>query len=162
MKPLLIPAVFLFIVAVLLHTGIFVPSAPLAVYAFSGACIAGLLLSWRFHSSRIFSALLTLFLAGQAVPYFCSGAFPPQSATIAVTAVGILLPLDFVLLSLSQERGFSLSGLASTGVLLFVESVIVLVLCRPAALTSSAHRLVQLCSRRNNSPYSLCAFSPAY
>jgi GGDEF domain-containing protein len=140
MKPLLTPAIFLVVVAVLLQSGIFVPSAPLAVYAFSGACIAGLLLSWRFHSSRIFSALLVVYLAQQAVSRFGSATFPPQSATVALISIGILLPLNFVLLSFSEERGFSLPNLASTGVLLFAESVIVLALCQPAPLTA-AHRI---------------------
>jgi GGDEF domain-containing protein len=140
MKPLLAPAIFLVVVAALLQSGIFVPSAPLALYAFSGGCIAGLLLSWRFHSSRAFSAVLVLYLAGQALPYFFSSAFPPQSGIIAITSVGILLPLNFVLFSFSEERGFSSSNLASTGILLFAESVIVLVLCRPAPFTS-AHRI---------------------
>jgi GGDEF domain-containing protein len=140
MKPLLTPAIFLLAVAALLHSGMFVPSAPLAVYAFSGACIAGLLLSWRFHSSRIFSGLLVLYLAQQAVSHFSSGAFPPQSATIVLTSVGILLPLNFVLLSFSEERGFSWLNLASTAILLFAESVIVFVLCQPAPFTA-AHRI---------------------
>jgi GGDEF domain-containing protein len=137
MKPLLMSAIFLLLVAALLHTGIFLPSAPLAVYAFSGASIAGLLLSWRFHSSRIFSALLVLYLAQQAISYFCSGPFPARSASIALTAVGILLPLNFVLLSFSRERGFSLSGLASTGTVLFIQSVVVLILCQPEPLAAA-------------------------
>ncbi len=43
----------------------------------------------------------------------------------------MLLPLNFVLLSFQQERGFTFSSIAPAGLLLFVESVIVGVLCRP-------------------------------
>jgi diguanylate cyclase (GGDEF)-like protein len=137
MKPLLMPAIFLLVVAVLLHAGWFFPSAALAAYAFFGASIAGLLISWRFHSSRIFSALLVLSLAEQATSYFCSGHPAAQSAAIALTTVGIFLPLDFVLLSLSQETGFTFSNLASTAAFLFVQSVIVLVVCRAGPLTAA-------------------------
>ncbi len=140
MKPLLMPAIFLLLVGALLHTGIFLPSAPLALYAFFGACLAGLLLSWRFHSSRIFSALLVLYLAQQAISYFCAGSFPARSASIALTSVGILVPLNFVLLSFSRERGFCWPSLASTGTVLFIQSVVVLVLCRPEPLPA-AHRV---------------------
>jgi diguanylate cyclase (GGDEF)-like protein len=140
MKPLLMPAIFLLLVAALLHTGIFLPSAPLAVSAFSGACMAGLLLSWRFHSSRIFSALLVLYLAQQAISYFCSAPFAARSASLALSSIGILLPLNFVLLSFSRERGFSLSNLASTGTVLFLQAVLVLILCRPEPFPG-AHRV---------------------
>jgi GGDEF domain-containing protein len=125
-------------VAALLHTGLVSPSSLLTAYAFYGVVIAGLLLAWRFHSSRIFFALLVLFLAEQAVGYSSSlslGSTGRGSASgpgaVAMAAVGILLPLNFVLLSFQQERGFTFSSLAPASVLLFVESVIVAVLCRP-------------------------------
>ena len=69
MKTLLTPGISLLAVAALLHTGLIAPSAPVVSYAFYGAWIAGLLLAWRFHSTRIFSALLVLFLAQQAINF---------------------------------------------------------------------------------------------
>jgi diguanylate cyclase (GGDEF)-like protein len=139
MKSLLTPGIFLLAVAALLHTGLVNPSAALVDYAFYGASIAGLLIAWRFHSSRIFSAVLVLFLAEHAISYFSVGhgvAGGPGRA--AVAAVGVLLPLNFVLLSLRQEKGFVFSSLAPAGLVLFIESVIVAVLCRPdAAATAS-------------------------
>jgi diguanylate cyclase (GGDEF)-like protein len=137
MKSLLTPGVCLVLLAVLLHTGLVTPSPVLIAYAFYGAIVSGLLLAWRFHSSRVFIALLVLFLAQQAATYFTQGhigASGPGSTVLA--ALGILLPLNFVLLSIEQEKGFIFPSLAPAGLLLFVESVIVAVLGRPAAALS--------------------------
>jgi GGDEF domain-containing protein len=139
MKTLLIPGIGLLAIAALLHTGLIAPSAGVVSYAFYGACIAGLLLAWRFHSTRIFSALLVLFLAQQAINYFSGGHVPPSAQGIrALAAIGLLLPLDFVLLSFEREKGFTASSLAPAGLLLFVESVVVAVLCRPDPLAAAA------------------------
>lgn len=144
MKSLLTPGVCLAAVAAVLHTGLVTPSAALIAYAFYGVLIAGLLLAWRFHSSRIFFALLVLFLAEQAIGYFSSSFTSPFTSpftsgrvaasgpgSIAPAAVGLLLPLNFVLLSFQQEKGFTFSSIAPASLLLFVQSVIVAVLCRP-------------------------------
>jgi diguanylate cyclase (GGDEF)-like protein len=139
MKSLLMPGICLLAVAVLLHTGLLAPGLALVAYSFYGACIAGLLLAWRFHSSRVFSALLVLLLAHQAISYFSSVGRGPGSTALA--AVGLLLPLNFVLLSLWKEKGFAFSRLAPAAVFLFVESVIVAVLCRPEPLAAAQHAL---------------------
>ncbi len=142
MKSLLTPGICLLAVAVVLHTGMVTPSAAFVSFAFYGALIAGLLLAWRFHSSRIFFALLVLFLAEQAVSYFSAGHISfggPGDKALAV--VGLLLPLNFVLLSLRQEKGFAFPSIAPTALLLFVESVIVAVLCRPDAVAHAAHHV---------------------
>jgi GGDEF domain-containing protein len=136
MKSLLTPGLCLVVVATLLHTGLVAPSATIVAYAFYTATIAGLLLAWRFHSSRIFFALLVLFLSQEAISYFSSSftsghVAASRPGSTALAAVGLLLPLNFVLLSLRKERGFSFSSVAPPGLLLFVQSVIVGVLCRP-------------------------------
>ncbi len=139
MKTLLTPGVCLLAVAALVHTGLIAPGAAVISYAFYGAWIAGLLLAWRFHSTRIFSALLVLFLAQQALAYFSSAQVPPSAqGNTALAAIGLILPLDFVLLSFEREKGFTFSSLAPVGLLLFVESVIVAVLCRPDPLAAAA------------------------
>jgi diguanylate cyclase (GGDEF)-like protein len=132
MKSLLKPGIFLLAVAVLLHTGLVAPNVALVTYAFGAATIAGLLLAWRFHSSRIFFAVLSLFLAQQAISYFTKGHIAVTGpGTTALAAVGLLLPLTFVLLSFHEEKGFTFSSVAPPTLLLFVQSVIVAVLCRP-------------------------------
>ena len=146
MKSLLTPGIFLAAVAVLLHTGLVAPSVALVTYTFCAATIAGLLLAWRFHSSRIFFAVLSLFLAQQAVSYFSHGRVAATgSGTTALAAVGLLLPLNFVLLSFQEEKGFTFSSIAPPTLLLFAQSVIVAVLCRPepsAAATRALHHAV--------------------
>jgi diguanylate cyclase (GGDEF)-like protein len=139
MKTLLTPGICLLVVAALLHTGLIAPSSAVVSYFFYGAWIAGLLLAWRFHSTRIFSALLVLFLAQQAINYFSGGHVPPSAPGIkALAAIGLLLPLDFVLISFEREKGFTFSSLVPVGLLLFVESVIVAVRCRPDPLVAAS------------------------
>jgi GGDEF domain-containing protein len=138
MKSLLTPAIWLLATAALMHTDLVTPSAALIAFAFYGALIAGLLMAWRFHSSRIFFGLLVLFLAQQAIAYFSSGHVPASGpGRTALAAIGLLLPLNFVLLSLQKEKGFTFSSIAPPSLLLFVESVIVAVLCRPEPLAAS-------------------------
>src|SRR6202795_1978837 len=142
MKSLLTPAIWLLAVAILLHTGLVTPSAALITFAFYAALIAGLLIAWKFHSSRIFFALLVVFLAEQGISYYSGGhvaASGPGSTALA--AVGLLLPLDFVLLSFSQEKGFTFSSIAPPSLLLFVESVIVAVFCRQDPLANAPRTL---------------------
>jgi diguanylate cyclase (GGDEF)-like protein len=142
MKSLLTPGIFLAVVAVLLHTGLVAPSVALVTYTFGAATIAGLLLAWRFHSSRIFFALLSLFLAQQAISYFSHGrvaAGGPGSAAIA--AAGLLVPLNFVLLSFHEEKGFTFSSIAPAALLLFLQSVIVAVICRPESSAAAQRAL---------------------
>ena len=142
MKSLLKPGIFLLAVAVLLHTGLLAPNVALVTYAFGAATIAGLLLAWRFHSSRIFFAVLSLFLAQQAISYFTKGHIAVGGpGTTALAAVGLLLPLNFVLLSFQQEKGFTFSSVAPPTLLLFVQSVIVAVLCRPEPTTAAQRAL---------------------
>jgi GGDEF domain-containing protein len=146
MKSLLTPGICLLAVAALLHTGLVAPSPAIVTYAFYAATVAGLLLAWRFHSSRIFFALLALFLAQQAIFYFSSSSTSGHVVTsgpgnTALAAVGLLLPLDFVLLSLYRERGFSFSSVAPPTLLLFVQAVVVGVLCRPQPMVAAQHTL---------------------
>jgi len=161
MKSLLTPGIGLAAFAALLHGGLIAPSLGLVTFAFYGVLIAGLLLAWRFHSSRIFLALLVLFLAEQAISFFSTG-HPAAGGTgrIAMAAVGLLAPFNFVLLSLRQEKGFVFSSVAPVGLLLFVQSVIVAVLCRPEA--AAAHGSLHQPLASASLPFaSVLAFSAA-
>jgi GGDEF domain-containing protein len=145
MKSLLTPGVFLLAVAVLLHTSLLPPSLILVSYAFYTVSTVGLLLAWRFHSSRIFVAVLVVFLSQHAISYFSAGhAVLGKPATTALAAVGVILPLDFALLSLQRERGFVRANVAPAAVLLFIQSVIVALLCRnePLAASRATHHAV--------------------
>jgi diguanylate cyclase (GGDEF)-like protein len=123
----------LFVVALLLHTGILTLALPGLMLAYYSAITVGLLLAWRFHSSRVFFAVLVVFLAQQAIAVFSTGLLSfTASGRIAFVAVAFLLPLNFVMLSLMSEAGFTVTSVGPTALFVFVESVILAMLCHGA------------------------------
>lgn len=131
LKPMLFPGAALVLVsAVLLRTGLLALAAPTILSAFFILILGGLLLAWRFHSSRVFFALITLLLAQQAIVQFSSAHGIAPAARVALEAASILVPLNFILLAFIRERGFTSESLTPLAITLFVESVIVSVLCR--------------------------------
>jgi len=162
MKSLLTPGICLLAVAALLHTGLLAPNVALVTYAFCAATIAGLLLAWRFHSSRIFLALLSLFLAQQAISYFSQGHVATSGpGSNALAAVGLLLPLNVVLVSFQPEKGLTFSSIAAPALVLFVQSVIVAVLCRPEPSAATQHALRHAAAPAPLSFATLLAFAAA-
>src|SRR5579859_1711458 len=116
-------------------------SLPLPALSFLNYCAVtgGMLLAWRFHSSRTFLALLVLLLAGQAIPLL-SGGTPSVVLTI-VRIVSVLVPIDFVLIAVMHERGFTMESISPVVMLLFVESVVVFVFSRISVTAPSAAHL---------------------
>ena len=112
---------------------------PALSFLYYCAMAGGILLAWRFHSSRIFVALCVLFMAEGAIAL--SGGAQLRVLITATTAVAVLVPLDFVLIALMHERGFTTESLGPVGLFLFVEAIVVAVLCRTAesGLPSAAH-----------------------
>jgi GGDEF domain-containing protein len=147
LKSLAVPGgVLLLGVALLLYSGWLTLALPALSFLYYCALIGGMLLAWRFHSSRSFFALLVLFLAQGAIALFGDGRVSPgMPAWVALEAVAVLVPLDFVLIALMQERGFSIPAAAPVGLVLFVQFVIVAVLCRTAeglpSTSAHVHRL---------------------
>ena len=134
LKSLLVPGGILLLgVAVLLYSGWLTLTLPALSFLYYCALIGGMILAWRFHSSRIFFALVVLFLTQEAIALFGGGHFAPGTpGWTAAQAAAVLVPLDFILIALMQERGFTVASTAPVGMLLFVQSVIVAVLCRVA------------------------------
>ena len=90
-------------------------------------------MAWRFHSSRVFLALVVLFLAYEGIAVFGAGHISPGTpGWSAVQAAAVLVPLDFLLISFMQERGFTLAVASPASLVLFTQSVVVVVLCRGA------------------------------
>lgn len=125
--------ILLLAVALLDYSGWLTLTLPALSFLYYCGLIGGLLLAWRFHSSRIFFALCVLFLSGQAVSLF-GGAQPSLTAagTAAVHAIALLLPLNFLLIALMQERGFTTGSAGPVGLFLFIEFSVVAILCRSA------------------------------
>jgi diguanylate cyclase (GGDEF)-like protein len=164
LKSLLVPGGILLLgVAVLLYSGLLTLALPALSFLYYCALTGGMLLAWRFHSSRIFFALAILFLAQEAVALFGGGRFSPgTSGWTAVQAAAVLVPLDFVLIALMQERGFTVAAIAPVGLLVFVESVVVAVLCRAVeGLPSSPARAHHLTTPVSLPGYTLVIFSAA-
>jgi diguanylate cyclase (GGDEF)-like protein len=134
LKSLLIPGgVFLVAVAVIAHTGWVTLAPPALTFLYYCAFVGGMLLAWRFHSSRMALALLVLFLGGQTIALAGGArAVPGTAGWIALQATAVLLPVNFILISLMHERGFAIPSVAPMAMLLFVQTVIVTVLCRAA------------------------------
>jgi GGDEF domain-containing protein len=106
---------------------------------------------------------LVLFLAQQAIALFAtSQPSAGTSGTTALKAVAVLVPLNFILIALMHERGFTISSTAPIGMFLFVQSVIVAVLCRAAeglpAVSSRAHHAAAAVSL---SDYAFVGFAAA-
>jgi len=143
LKSLTLPGGALLLTTVLLaYSGWLTLALPALSFLYYCGLFGGMLLAWRFHSSRTFFALLVLFLAQQAIALFGGGQFAPGTAgAVAVQAAAVLVPLNFVLIALMQERGFTASSAAPVGLMLFVQFVIVAVLCRTAERSrpSAAH-----------------------
>ena len=101
---------------------------------------AGLLLSWRFHSSRILFSLLVLLLAHRAVEFFSAGQARTGPGHTAVVLAALLVPLNFVFFELIRERGLVISGIGPRFALLFLEAVVFAVWCRPENSHTVAYR----------------------
>jgi len=133
LKSLVLPGGLLLGIAAGLVQGSLLRGAAAAVdFCYYGSFAVGLLLAWRFHSSRVFSCLLVLFLGHRAIEFFSLGRVPLVGPGLtALEAVSFLLPLNFMLLAVARERGFTVPVAAPRLALLLVEAVFVAMICRP-------------------------------
>jgi diguanylate cyclase (GGDEF)-like protein len=138
-KSLLLPhGLLLVTMAVLLRAGWLGSVLPAANFFNYAALVAGLLLAWRFHSSRAFFALLALLLAQQAILYSSAGQIPwAGPGRAAFDAISLLLPLNFILIALMSESGLTLSQITPLGIVLLLQSLSVAVFCRNSQAPSA-------------------------
>ncbi len=147
-KAWLVPGgLLLALAASLVSSPLFAQVAPSLSFYYVGAFLVGLLLAWRFNSSRILFCLLTLLLAHRAVDFFSAGQIHSGPGRTAVALAAFLISLNFIVFAAMRERGLTVAGIAPRFGLLFLESVIVAVACRPensaATVTSAAANLHQ-------------------
>jgi diguanylate cyclase (GGDEF)-like protein len=133
LKSLLLPGgAMLVLAAALVQGGFLTISAPAIDFYYYAVFVIGVLLAWRFHSSRVMFSLLTLLLAHRALEFFSNGRITVSGpGRIALEAIALLLPLNFAAASFLRERGLAFPAIASRLGLLFLESVFVAVICRP-------------------------------
>jgi GGDEF domain-containing protein len=122
------------------HSGWITLAPPAISFLFYCALLGGVLLSWRFHTRRIFFALIVLFLSRQAVVFF-GYSISGRPGWTGAEASSVLLSLDFVLIAMMKDRSLTVSSMAPFSLLLFVESVIAIVLCSstPSSVPSHGH-----------------------
>jgi GGDEF domain-containing protein len=130
-------------VAILLYSGWLTLALPALSFLYYSSVVGGVLLALRFHSSRIFLALVVLFLAQQGIAM--SGAAHASLGSvgaITLTATAVLVPVNLILIALMSEYGFVIAGIAPFGIFLFVQVVVLTVLAKSAetaALALHAH-----------------------
>jgi diguanylate cyclase (GGDEF)-like protein len=117
--------------AALVNSSLLGRVAPSLGFYYFAAFAAGLLLSWRFNSSRVLFSLLVLLLAHRAVDFFSLGQTHTGPGRTAVILVALLIPLNYIALAFMRERGLRIAGIAPRFGMLFLQSVVVTVLCRP-------------------------------
>ena len=149
LKSLFVPGGILLLAAVVLLSGRVLSVSVAAVdFYYYAVFVAGILLAWRFHSSRVLFALLTLLLAHRTLEFFSAGrAVAIGPGRIAFEAIAFLVPVNFMVLALRRERGLSIPAITPRLVLLFLESVFVALLCRPGQITGPAFLHVAFLSR---------------
>lgn len=147
LKFLLVPGGLLLLAAIVIFSGSLgtVPASVIDLYYYAVFGM-GVLLAWRFHSGRVLFALLTLLLAERALLFFSGPKLPHLGpGRIAFETLSFLLPLNFLVLGFLRERGLGISVAVPRLTAIFVQSVVVAVLCRPGQLpagplaTAAAH-----------------------
>ena len=131
LKSLFVPGgIWLSGTVLLVYFGGLTRTLPGLTFLYYCVIIASLLLAWRFHSSRIFLSVLVIFLAQQAASF---SAGQPSYIPATLLAVAVLVPLNFVLIAMMPEHGFSVDSVAPIALFLFVQSLTVAVFCGAAA-----------------------------
>ena len=123
----------------LVSSSLFVQIAPSLALYYVAAFGAGLFLAWRFNSSRVLFSLLTLLLAHRAIDFFSAGEIHTGPGRMAVSLAALLIPLNFIVFASMRERGLIIAGIAPRFGLLFLESVVFAVLCRPENSPANPH-----------------------
>src|SRR5450759_3150152 len=84
-KAWLVPGgLLLALAAALVNSSLFVQIAPSLAFYYVAVFTAGLILAWRFNSSRVFFSLLVLLLAHRAVNFFSAGQVSSGPGRMAV------------------------------------------------------------------------------
>jgi diguanylate cyclase (GGDEF)-like protein len=104
----------------LVYSGWLTLALPVLSFLYYCALAAGMVLAWRFHSSRIFLSLLVIFLAQQAEAV---SAGQPPFIPATLVALAVLVPVNFVLIAMMHERGFTVESVAPVILFLFVQSL---------------------------------------
>jgi len=141
LKSLLVPGgVWLLGVLLLVYSGWLTLALPVLSFLYC-AIAGGMLLAWRFHSSRIFLSLLVVLMAQQGAAI---SAGQPPFIPVTLQALAVLVPVNFVLIAMMHERGFIVESVAPVVLFLFVQSLTVTVFCGAAVRVRSLSNPIAL------------------
>jgi diguanylate cyclase (GGDEF)-like protein len=124
-------ALLLALSAAFVNSPFFDQISPSISFYYVAVFTAGLVLSWRFNSSRFLFSLVVLMLAHRAVGFFAAGQVHAGPGRTAILLMAFIIPINFVLFAVIQERGLVFAGVGPRFVLLFLEAVMVAIWCRP-------------------------------
>jgi diguanylate cyclase (GGDEF)-like protein len=142
LKSLLVPGgVWLLGVLLLVYSGWLTLALPVLSFLYYCAIAGGMLLAWRFHSSRIFLSLLVVLMAQQGAAI---SAGQPPFIPVTLQALAVLVPVNFVLIAMMHERGFIVESVAPVVLFLFVQSLTVTVFCGAAVRVRSLSNPIAL------------------
>jgi len=150
LRSLFLPAGPLLLLAVvLLQGGALTLSASAVDFFYYSVFLAGLFLAWRFHSTRILSALILLLIAHRALEFFSADKVAASGpGRIALEVIAVLLPLNFIAVAFDREWRPSAVSVVPPLLLLCVQSVFVALVCRPGATSAPAIFHAALFSQR--------------
>jgi diguanylate cyclase (GGDEF)-like protein len=108
------------------------PLSPAAVRFYEYAAFGGAaLLAWRFQAGRLMVAVLLLALAAKGLPLLAAGqGITAGPGRTAYELIAFLLPLNFIALSFTRDRGLSDARFGLWLASLFVQAVGVTIVCR--------------------------------
>jgi len=140
LKSVIVPGGIVLLAASVVFRGAFGPIPAAAVdFYYYAVFAAGLLLAWRFQSSRLLFAFVTLLLCHRSLEFFSSShVVAAGPGRIALEAVALLLPLNFIAFSVFKEWGLGVRALIPRLTLIFFESVFVAIICRPGETKAPA------------------------
>lgn len=130
LKSVFLPAGIILAAAAVLIQHSWIPFSPSALNFFYYAVfVAALALSLRFRSLRIVFGAVVLLLAEYALQ--AKGPLHVGQGKMAFEVIALLVPLDFVLLTLIPERTLTREHLIGIAAILFFQSTFVAVFARP-------------------------------
>ena len=121
--------------------------------------VAAVLLSWRFHSTRVLFCAVILVLSHHALSWYEGGG--PAAAHVAFEALALLIPMNFIFLTFFPERGYEGSTVIYFLLLLFFESIFVAALARPDMPSGFLHPSIISAYHWHLTQVSLLAFIAA-
>ncbi len=121
--------VLLLAALVLAHVHALPVTLPPGVNFFAwSAALAGFVLAWRFHSSRVLFGILLLLLTDRALLMLAHSG--PHTANVGYALIALVVPANLVLFAVMGDCGFTANALGSGIGIISVQAIAIAVLTR--------------------------------